>query len=89
MSTIYSVGDQGNFKQIREKMLADTMPDGSPVYSLAVVLSLMVFYAFAMQCMSTLAVVRKETGTWKWPIIQFIYMTALAYVMSWIVIQIF
>lgn len=89
MSTIYSVGDEENFEQIREKMRKDTLRSGEPVYSLAVVLSLMVFYAFAMQCMSTLAVVYKETQSWKWPTIQFVYMTALAYVSSWIVFNLF
>jgi ferrous iron transport protein B len=49
----------------------------------------MVFYVFAMQCMSTLAVVKRETRTWKWPIVQFIYMTGLAYVMSLAVFNIF
>jgi ferrous iron transport protein B len=49
----------------------------------------MIFYAFAMQCMSTLAVVRRETQSWKWPVIQFVYMTGLAYVMSLIVYQAF
>ena len=53
---------------------------GRPVYTLATGFSLMLFYAFAMQCMSTLAVVRRETKSWKWPIIQLVYMTTLAYI---------
>lgn len=85
MSTIYSVGDEDNFDQLREKMNKDRHKNGEPVYSLAVILSLMVFYAFAMQCMSTLAVVYKETRSWKWPMIQFGYMTVLAYFGSWVV----
>ena len=89
MSTIYSVGDEENFEQIREKMNKDTDENGKPVYTLAVVLSLMVFFAFAMQCMSTLAVVYKETKTWKWPAIQFVYMTTLAYLSSWLVFNLF
>jgi ferrous iron transport protein B len=52
------------------------------VYTLATGISLMVFYVLAMQCMSTLAVVKKETGTWKWPILQFVYMTVIAYLFS-------
>jgi ferrous iron transport protein B len=55
------------------------------VYSLAAALSLMVFYVLAMQCMSTLAVVKRETQSWKWPTIQFFMMTGLAYLMSWAV----
>jgi len=89
MSTIYSVGDEENFNQIRDKMRTDTLSNGKPVYSIGVVLSLMVFYAFAMQCMGTLAVVYKETKSWKWPAIQFVYMTALAYLGSWITFSLF
>jgi len=89
MSTIYSVGDEYNFDQLREKMNKDRHKNGEPVYSLAVILSLMVFYAFAMQCMSTLAVVYKETRSWKWPMIQFGYMTVLAYFGSWVVFSLF
>jgi ferrous iron transport protein B len=89
MSTIYSVGDEENFDQIRDKMRKDTLANGTPVYSIGVVLSLMVFYAFAMQCMGTLAVVYKETKSWKWPAIQFVYMTVLAYIGSWVTFNLF
>ena len=89
MSTIYSVGDEEDFDQLREKMKKDRNQNGEPVYSLAVILSLMVFYAFAMQCMSTLAVVYKETRSWKWPTIQFVYMTVLAYFGSWVIFSVF
>jgi ferrous iron transport protein B len=68
-------------------MKAAVGPDGKPVFNLASGISLMVCYVFAMQCMSTLAVVRRETRSWKWPIIQFIYMTALAYILSLIAYQ--
>jgi ferrous iron transport protein B len=60
-------------------------PDGTKVYSFAAALSLMIFYVLAMQCMSTLAVVKRETQSWKWPTIQFFMMTGLAYFMSWAV----
>ncbi len=89
MSTIYSIDDEENFDQIRNKMKKDTLATGEPVYSIGVVLSLMIFYAFAMQCVSTLAVVYKETKSLKWPIIQFIYMTLLAYTGSFIVFNLF
>lgn len=90
MATLYSVGDDDEGSLVlKEKMKAAKKPDGTPVFNLASGLSLMIFYVFAMQCMSTLAVVRRETRSWKWPIIQLIYMTALAYVMSWVVYQIF
>jgi ferrous iron transport protein B len=87
MATLYSVGDEDNNLKLKQKMKAAIRPDGKPVFSLAAGVSLMIFYVFAMQCMSTLAVVRRETRSWKWPIIQFIYMTGLAYIMSWIAYQ--
>ncbi|MEQ1935642.1 MAG: ferrous iron transport protein B, partial [Fimbriimonadaceae bacterium] len=62
--------------------------DGRPVYTPLVCLSLLVFYVFAMQCVSTIAIVRRETGGWKWPMFQLGYMTATAYVMSLLVYQI-
>ncbi|MGK2863744.1 MAG: ferrous iron transport protein B [Chitinophagaceae bacterium] len=87
MATLYSVGDDKNKGPLRQKMKAAVRQDGSPVYSLATGVSLMLFYVFAMQCMSTLAIVKRETRTWKWPIIQLIYMTGLAYIISLIAYQ--
>lgn len=86
MATIYSVGEDADEynPSLREKMYAATWPDGSKIYTLAAGVSLMVFYVFAMQCMSTLAVVKRETRSWKWPMIQLAYMTLLAYVMSFL-----
>jgi ferrous iron transport protein B len=87
MATIYSVGgNDDDVTTVREKMKAQVKPGtNEPLYDLPFGLSLMVFYAFAMQCMSTLAVVRSETGTWKWPIIQLVMMTGLAYISSLVV----
>lgn len=82
MATLYSVGDEGSHL-LNEKMKAALRPDGTPVFTLATGLSLMIFYVFAMQCMSTLAVVKRETKSWKWPVIQLVYMTSLAYLLSW------
>ncbi|MBL7743485.1 MAG: ferrous iron transport protein B [Chitinophagaceae bacterium] len=84
MATLYSVGDEENELRLKEKMKAAVRPDGTPVFSLATGVSLMIFYVFAMQCMSTLAIVKRETRSWKWPVIQFVYMTLLAYIMSFI-----
>ena len=90
MATLYSVEDDGKESlMLREKMQQATYSDGSKVYTLAAGLSLMVFYVFAMQCMSTLAIVKRETRSWKWPVVQLIYMTGLAYLMSLLVYQIF
>ena len=91
MATLYSVGDDAdeNNTTLRQKMNAATRADGTKVYTLAAGLSLLVFYVLAMQCMSTIAVVKRETRSWKWPIIQLVYMTGLAYFMSWLVFVIF
>ena len=86
MATIYSVGNESNTQSIREKMMNEINPDtGQKRYTIAVGFSLMIFYAFAMQCMSTLAVVYRETKKWKWPFIQFVYMGVLAYFSSFLV----
>ncbi|MFN4314182.1 MAG: ferrous iron transport protein B [Chitinophagaceae bacterium] len=87
MATLYSVGGEENEGPLKEKMRAAVRPNGQPLYTLATGVSLMLFYVFAMQCMSTLAVVRRETRSWKWPIIQLVYMTALAYIMSFVAYQ--
>ena len=91
MATLYSVGEDEdeNSLLLREKMQQAKHPNGAKVYTLATGLSLMIFYVFAMQCMSTLAIVKRETKSWKWPIIQLIYMTALAYLISFIAYQLF
>jgi ferrous iron transport protein B len=89
MATLYSVGEseEENSLLLREKMRLAKKSDGSPVYSLATGVSLMIFYLLAMQCMSTLAVVKRETRSWKWPVIQLVYMTGLAYLMALLAYQ--
>ena len=82
MATLYSVNDEEDASTLREKMAAAVHTDGSKVYTLATGVSLMLFYLLAMQCMSTLAVVKRETNGWKWPMIQLAYMTILAYLIS-------
>jgi ferrous iron transport protein B len=90
MATLYSVGDddQENSMRLRDKMQAAKKPDGTKVYTLATGVSLMIFYALAMQCMSTLAIVKRETRSWKMPLIQLVYMTGLAYLLSLLAYQI-
>lgn len=84
MATLYSVEETNN-EGLREKMRNAKRKDGSLVYTLPTALSLMMFYLLAMQCMSTLAIVKRETKTWKIPIIQLVVMTGLAYVLSFLV----
>ncbi len=88
MGTIYSLGESDELS-LREHMAKETNPrTGLPSYTLATGLSLLIFYVFAMQCMSTLAVVKRETDSWFWPILQFIFMGAVAYLGSFLVYQI-
>ncbi len=87
MSVVYNageadVGDRGAITSLAERMQRERGPDGKPVYTATLGLSLMVFYVFAMQCVSTMAVVRRETNGWRWPLFQLGYMTALAWVMA-------
>lgn len=90
MATLYSVGDEENTESIRSKMAKATNSlTGEKVYTKATGYSLLIFYAFALQCMATVAIVVKETGGWKWPIIQLVYMGALAYISSLLVFQLF
>jgi ferrous iron transport protein B len=88
MGMVYGLGELGDDDApLRDRMRAETRPDGRPVYTPLVGLSLMVFFALACQCMSTLAVVRRETRSWRWPVFLFGYMTALAWVASFSVYQ--
>ena len=85
MATIYAVQDESETTApLLEKMRREKLVDGTPVYSLATGVSLMVFYVFAMMCMATLAVVKRETKSWKWPIVQVVYMGVLAYLGAYI-----
>ena len=87
MATLYSVGENDEGLMLHDKLKAAKKEDGTPLFSLATGISLMIFYLFAMQCMSTLAIVRRETKSWKLPIIQLVYMTGIAYIMSFIAYQ--
>jgi ferrous iron transport protein B len=90
MSTIYSLGGEVEDENatIKNRMRAEINPaTGKPLYDMALGFSLLIFYAFAMQCMSTLATTYRETKSWKYPLIQFSYMTALAYLSAFAVYQ--
>ena len=88
MSTLYSLDDQAPEGKIIDKMRNDVKPNGEKVFSFATGISILFFYAFAMQCVSTLAVVYKETKSWKWTIAQLFGMSGLAYITSLIIYQI-
>ncbi|MEY2882208.1 MAG: hypothetical protein RLZZ15_4588 [Verrucomicrobiota bacterium] len=90
MSVVFnaeSEKDKEDTKPLRDAMLTAKWPDGRPLFTPLVCVTLMIFYVFAMQCVSTLAVVKQETGGWKWPIFQTLYMTATAWLASFIVYQ--
>ena len=87
LSTIYSVESNAE-ETIKNRMASEVRTDGKPLFNLASGISLMLFYAFAMQCMSTLAIVKKETNSWKWPMIQLFGMSILAYVIAFSTYQI-
>ena len=89
LATIYSVGDADNEDTIKNKMASEIHPEsGRKVFDFPTGISLLLFYAFAMQCASTLAITKKETNTWKWPVIQLVFMSLLAYVVALIAYQI-
>jgi ferrous iron transport protein B len=91
MATIYSIGSVGDEDSttIKTRLRQEVNPDtGGPRFTPAVGFSLLIFYTFAMQCMSTLAVVYRETKGWKWPAVQLAYMTALAYISAFVVYQV-
>lgn len=87
LATIYSVGSEEE-ETIKNRMAAEVNPVlGTPLFNFASGISLLLFYAFAMQCMSTLAIVKRETNSWKWPTYQFVFMTVIAYVAALIAYQ--
>jgi ferrous iron transport protein B len=90
VATIYSLGRTEDESTIKERLRSEINPEtGGPRFTPAVGFSLLVFYTLAMQCMSTLAVVYRETKGWKWPMIQMVYMTVVAYLSALLVFQIF
>ncbi len=88
MSTVYNVGSadesESGKQALAQTLRMQTRPDGSPLYTPLLAVTLMVFYVFALQCASTVAVVRRETNSWKWPVFQWLYMGALAWVLAFI-----
>lgn len=89
MSTLYSLDDDVEEQKIIDKMRNDVKPNGEKVFSFATGMSILVYYAFAMQCISTIAVVYRETRSWKWTLIQLVAMTGLAYISALLTYQLF
>jgi ferrous iron transport protein B len=91
MSTVYSVGEfddsDAGMQTLAQTLRSQQRPDGSLVYTTLTGVTLMVFYVFAMQCVSTVAVVRRETNSWKWPLFQWLYMGVLAWALAFLTYQ--
>jgi ferrous iron transport protein B len=90
MSTVYNVGNDNPASttgSLAQTLREQRRPDGTPVYTTLVAVTLMVFYVFALQCVSTVAVVRRETNSWKWPFFQWLYMGALAWILAFLTYQ--
>ena len=88
MSTVYNVGQAdttpASMTSLAQTLRVQKRPDGSSVYTPLTAVTLMVFYVFALQCVSTVAIVRRETNSWKWPFFQWLYMGALAWGMAFL-----
>ena len=80
LGTVYAVGDDADEATLSQRLQSASWPDGSPVYTLPMVIGLLIFYAFCLQCAATLAVIRRETNSWRWPIFAWVYMTTIGYV---------
>jgi ferrous iron transport protein B len=88
MGTIYAVGDQASEATLAENLKAATWPDGRPIFTVPMVLGLLLFYAWCLQCAATLAIIRRETNSWRWPAFAWTYMTTIGYVGALLVYQV-
>ena len=79
LGTVYAVGDEADEATLSGRLSAATWPDGKPVFTLPMVIGLLIFYALCLQCAATLAVIKRETNSWRWPIFAWVYMTGLGY----------
>jgi len=87
MGTIYAVGEEAEEASLAGKLRSATWPDGSPIFTLPMVLGLLLFYAWCLQCAATIAVIRRETNGWRWPIFAWSYMTAIGYTGALLIYQ--
>jgi ferrous iron transport protein B len=87
LGTVYAVGDDADVGTLSSRLKASTWPDGRKVFTLPMVLGLLIFYACCLQCAATLAVIRRETNTWRWPVFAWLYMTAIGYFGAMLVFQ--
>jgi ferrous iron transport protein B len=88
LGTIYAVGSETDDQNLSEKLRSATWPDGKPIFTLPMVLGLLVFYAWCLQCAATLATIRRETNSWRWPLFAWVYMTSIGYTGALVIFQI-
>ena len=88
MGTIYAVGAEAEEASLTEKLRSARWPDGSPIFTVPMVLGLLIFYAWCLQCAATIAVIRRETNSWRWPVFAWTYMTTIGYTGALLVYQI-
>jgi len=87
LGTVYAVGDEADEATLSQRLRSATRADGTPVFTLPMVVGLLIFYACCLQCVATIAVIRRETGGWRWPIFAWSYMTAIGYVGAMLAFQ--
>ena len=87
LGTVYAVGDEADEATLSQRLKSATWPDGRPVFTLPMVVGLLIFYACCLQCAATLAVIKRETNSWRWPIVAWVYMTSIGYVGALLVYQ--
>ncbi|MCH7822438.1 MAG: ferrous iron transporter B, partial [Proteobacteria bacterium] len=89
LGTVYAVGGEADAATLSQRLQSTTWPDGSPVFTLPMVFGLLIFYACCLQCAATLAVIRRETNSWRWPIFAWVYMTSIGYAGALLIYQLF
>jgi ferrous iron transport protein B len=87
MGTIYAVGEEAEAASLAAKLRSATWPDGRPIFTLPMVLGLLLFYAWCLQCAATIAVIRRETNSWRWPAFAWTYMTVIGYTGALLIYQ--
>jgi ferrous iron transport protein B len=87
LGTVYAVGDEADDVRLAQRLKSATWPDGSPVFTLPMVFGLLIFYACCLQCAATLAVIQRETNSWRWPVFAWVYMSTIGYVGALLVFQ--
>ncbi|MFC1689368.1 nucleoside recognition domain-containing protein, partial [Pseudomonadota bacterium] len=87
MGTIYAVGGEADEASLTEKLRSATWPDGSPIFTVPMVLGLLLFYAWCLQCAATIATIRRETNGWRWPLFAWTYMSVVGYVGALLIYQ--